>query len=350
MDTDAGKLDDALATAKTLTAALTQAGITPLLGCSESEIWASRQADGDVEYLFTDNAKMDRFYSSLSNYDVLAPATTTLRLPNDGRPVYDAVLGGKAPFIAQGKELTATLSYGPGQLRVFARTARPLGGVHVLTPVMAIDSLNEHAPLTLHCNATVVDTAGQVLNGAMPLRIVITDPLGDVRYDLYRATEHGTLALDLPLAANDAAGAWKIAVTELLANSTGSAVVNYHPTGNCGIIAAAVPRAITFADDRDKIYRFFRQHQTVTLVKGSSPYLDAAAERVADMLKPWGVQVVVVNAADVNHGREVSAEEAPTLVGMSPARSSPGKSKIRRSWASTSVLRPCCSVPRRTTR
>ncbi len=62
--------------------------------------------------------------------------------------------------------------------------------------------------------------------------------------------------------------------------------------------------------------RFFRQHQTVTLVSGARPYLAAAADRVAGMLKPWGVQVSIVNAAEVNHGREVSVEEAPALVGM----------------------------------
>ncbi len=257
LDNAFSQLDDALATAKTIGTALTRAGIAPILGCNEPEVWVTRQADGDVEYLFTDNAKLDRIYSDLypgAGYeDALDAVSTTLHLPNDGRPVYDAVLGGPAPFVAKGKELAAVVSYGPGQLRVFARTARPIGGVYVQLPVITNDTLKEDTPLTLHCAAEVHDTAGQVLNGAIPLRIVVTDALGDVRYDLYRATEHGLLALALPLAVNDPAGTWQITVTELLGNMAGSATFTYRPTAQFGAIAGAVPRAITFADDRDNI-------------------------------------------------------------------------------------------------
>ena len=51
----------------------------------------------------------------------------------------------------------------------------------------------------------------------------MTDSLGVVRYDLYRATRQGSYAETLPLAANDPAGAWTISVRELLDNHEGSA-------------------------------------------------------------------------------------------------------------------------------
>jgi hypothetical protein len=35
------------------------------------------------------------------------------------------------------------------------------------------------------------------------LQIVVTDPLGEIRYDLYRATEGGQFKLSLPLGLND---------------------------------------------------------------------------------------------------------------------------------------------------
>ena len=38
------------------------------------------------------------------------------------------------------------------------------------------------------------------------MQVRVTDPLGRVRYDLYRACEQGVLQLALPLAANDPAG------------------------------------------------------------------------------------------------------------------------------------------------
>ena len=56
------------------------------------------------------------------------------------------------------------------------------------------------------------------------MQVRLTDPLGQVRYDLYRACDRGVLRLDLPLAANDPAGEWKLSVRELL-NDTEDAML-----------------------------------------------------------------------------------------------------------------------------
>jgi hypothetical protein len=56
----------------------------------------------------------------------------------------------------------------------------------------------------------------------------------------------------------------------------------------------------------------------VTIVKGTAAYHDAAAKRLADILKPWGIQAKIVAAADVNKPREVAQDEAPTFAGIEP--------------------------------
>jgi uncharacterized protein YfaS (alpha-2-macroglobulin family) len=93
------------------------------------------------------------------------------------------------------------------------------------------------APLALEFAATVTDDQGGLVSASIPLQIVVTDPLGTVRYDLYRATDRGTLTASLPMAANDAAGDWRISVTELLSGKEGTATLTHVPAATCGILA-----------------------------------------------------------------------------------------------------------------
>src|ERR1019366_3530500 len=161
--------------------------------------------------------------------------------------------------------------------------------------------------------------------GAIPLQIRLTDPLGVVRYDLYRATDQGgTCRLDLPLAANDPAGAWQLEVRELLNNTHGTARFSLAAVTQCGAVAGATARAVYFGNDRENIYRFFRHGAAVTIVKGTADYEAAAADRLATSLKPWGVRCTIVNAADVNKSRELTADEAKTWVGIEFGKAEPG--------------------------
>jgi hypothetical protein len=137
-----------------------------------------------------------------------------------------------------------------------------------------------------------------------------------VRYDLYRATENGTLRLSLPLALNDPAGEWTVQVSERLSNTEDTARFTYRPVTSCSIAAGATPRAVHHVQDRDNVFRFFRTHQDVTIVKGTSEHNNAAAERLVKILQPWNVRCKVVNAADVNKPRVLSEEEAKTWVGL----------------------------------
>jgi hypothetical protein len=319
-----GKLfEGAAPLAKALETRLEKAGIKAIFDCDQPGVVATRQAEGDIEYLFAVNA----------TYNPVAGGTNAIRateanidLPDDDRPVYDAVVGGPVKQLQKsGDKLAGKFRFGPGEMRVFARTARPIGKVQALPPVIRRDYTHATEPLGVEVGAALLDTQGRVLSAAAPLELRVIDPLGATRYEVFRATKDGTLRLVLPLAANDPAGEWKVTVRELLNNTEDMATVHYQPAAACGAMAGATSRAVSFSDDRDRIFRFVRVHHDITLVVGSSADDEPAAERIARSLRPWGVRCRVVKAADVNHPRPVTAEAAPTLVGLDPGVAKPGK-------------------------
>jgi hypothetical protein len=304
--------------AKAIKAQLDRAGIKAFFECDNPGITATRQGAGDIEYLFAVNAACD--WNGPSNNTKAAVAA--IALPADNRAVYDAVRGGPVAELKDGK---GQFRFGAGQMRVFARTARPVGGVKVSMPQVERDYTAAQAPLRVEIAGALLDNAGGVLSGSAPLRIVVRDPLGNVRYDLYRATRLGAFSVTLPLALNDPPGAWNVTVRELLANTESATSFHVEAVPQCGALAGATWRAVHFGNDRDNIFRFFRTHQDVTLVTGTNAYNAAAAERLAETLKPWGVRCKTVAAAEVNKRRELPPEAQRTWVGHDFGRVDPQK-------------------------
>ncbi len=300
--------------AKVLKAQLLKDGIAPIFESSNPEIAAARAAYGDIEYIFAVNVKYNEAEGAMNS---IKATTATISMPDDGRPLYDAMIGGLALGFTKGaNKLTADFRWGAGQMRAYARTARPIGGVNVIAPTMTYDLTQANSPITLRINAMLMDTQNGVLVGSAPMQIVVTDPLGAVRYDLFRATDQGICQINLPLAANDPTGKWTVAVSELLSNKTGSATFTVTAPKRNGAVAGASQRAVVFGNDNEHIFKLFRTHQDVTIVKGLSEYNIATANQLAESMKPWGIRCKIVNAADVNKAREVSAEEAKTMCGI----------------------------------
>ncbi len=293
---------------------LEHAGIRPPLGSTEPGIVVTRHAAGDVEYVFAVNASHDLQGDPMLGMKRVA---TTLTLPDDGRPVYDAVQSQRVTtFQPKNGELRGPFRFGAGQMRVFARTSRPIGGVSVATPVVRRELERLEAPLCLELTAVVLDRQGGVLSGSIPLRIEVTDALGATRYDLYRATTQGILALSLPLALNDPPGAWKITATELLGGTRGTNSFQLRSLSTCSAAAGLTWRAVHWPQDRTNIFRFFRQTPGVTIVTGSSAFNRSAAERLTRILEPWNVHCTTLTAAEANRPRVLSRTEAETWVGL----------------------------------
>jgi len=309
--------------AKILGEKFAKLGITPAFTCDRDGVIASQQAWGDIEYLFAVNAVPD-----VENQAWIRAAQATITLPDDGRPVYDAVNGGLAPeFKKAGGKLAGLFRFGAGQLRVFARTARPIGGVQVATPVvyqelttpLSAPRVDGPAPIRVEFTTILADVNQRILCGSAPLQIVVTDPLKVTRYDLFRATDKGLATVSLPLAANDPAGAWTITVRELLSGREGVATFQYSPIAQCGAIAGATARAVYFQPDHEQIFRFFRANKELNLVVGANAIDRKAAERIAETFKPWDIRCTIIAAADVKK-RELSDEMKPTWVGLRGGR------------------------------
>ncbi len=286
---------------------LKAAGIEPPLTSSEPGIVVTRHSAGDVEYIFTVNATHDPAGNPMLG---IKSATTELKFPDDGRALYDAILGTFQPSSG------GTFTFGPGQMRVFARTRGPIGAVKVGTPDMRRDYTLTRAPLRLEFAASVLTRDGAVLCGSIPLRIVLIDPLGAVRHHLYRATDRGTFKCSLPLALNDPPGEWKLSITEQLSGATGETKFVLPATTTCPAAAGEVRRAVHWPADRERIFRFFRTHQQITLVTGSSEYDSPAAGRLEKILGPWNIHCSIMTAADANKSRSLTPDEARTWVGL----------------------------------
>lgn len=310
-------MDDARPLAKALGAKLAAIGIKPVAECTDDSIAITRQAQGDIEYLFAVNAsgfpdpKLPAGESAVN----IIPATATIGFTPDNRPIYDAVRGGVPAELAGGAK-SALFRFGPGEMRVFARTARPIGGVHVSPIVQFKDFTVSENPINIKLAATLEDAAHDPICGVAPMEIKVVDPLGVTRYDIFRATDDGVVSATLPLAANDPAGSWRVIATELLDNHTAAATFTYKPAGVCGAVAGASPRAVYFGDDRRKIFEFVRRNPIVTIAVGSSAYDTTAAQRLADSLKPWGVTATIVDASKVGTNPIATADQALDALGF----------------------------------
>jgi len=306
------RLRQALAGAKPLADAirphLKAAGIEPPLTSSEPGIVVTRHSAGDVAYLFAVNATHDPEGNPMLG---IKPVTTQLKFPDDGRTLYDAV---RARIITEPSG--GVFTFGPGQMRVFARTRGVIHSVKIATPELRRDYTLAQSPLRLEFAASVLTREGGILGGSIRLRVVLLDPLGAVRYDLYRATDRGTLHLSLPLALNDPPGEWKLSVTEQLGGSSGEKTFTLPGTSPCPAAAGEVRRAVHWPADRERVFRFSRTHQQVTLVTGSSAYNSSAAERLEKILHPWNIRCITITATEANKSRALTPDEAQTWVGL----------------------------------
>jgi hypothetical protein len=314
---------------KAIKAELAAIKVTPIVECDVPTIIATRHVSGDIEYILLVNATPDdEAVDAKGNPERVTPKATAAKITliDDGRSIYDAVLGGSVDGLdREDGRWTGSFRFGPGAMRVFARTARLFGGnggIRLARPVVSCDMVQGKPPAAVTIAATVVDDQGEVVCGAVPLHIMVMDPLGAARHEVFRATENGQLTLRLPLAANDPAGRWTVVAVNRLAPPPSLGVAGaitsfmYQPPAHARAIAGSTPRAVSFDGDRAKVFGFARTFADVTIVKGSSAFNDAAAKRLAKILEPWGIRCKELDLTEAAKARPLSADEARTWVGL----------------------------------
>ena len=311
------QLEIAAPVAKVLKAALLAKGIAPAFDSDITTLAAGKQIRGEIEYIFAVNFTPEPGYGlNTGGYCVPIAAKANISLPNDGRPIYNAITGGQTTFTKNGQKMTASLHFGPGQMLAFARTMRPIGSVTVGAPVINRDLTRDKNLQNIDFNATLLDTQNNILAGTAPLQIKVVDPLGVVRYDIFRSTDNGVCLVSLPIAANDAAGNWTVSVKELLANTTDTATFTLNPSRQCGVIAGASNGASYFWGDKENFFQFFRNHRNINIVVGTSEYNNAAADRMIKIFKPYNITATILPINEANSARSLTDEEAKTWCGL----------------------------------
>ena len=290
--------------------ALRTAGVKPAFVSDIPTIAAGKQVRGDIEYDFAVNFTMSP-KDGPAGLGVPVGTTARLTFPDDGRPIYDAIVG--QPVASRSGAVT--VSFGPGQMVAFARPAREIGGVQVASPVVSRDFTRDVAPLRLELRASLVDARQGLIAGNSPMEITVTDPLGAVRYDVFRSAQRGVLDAELPLAANDPTGAWTVTVRELLSGTRGTATFALRSAAECGAAAGKTARAAMFIADAPNVYRFFREHRSVTVVPGSSAADAGAAQRLVESLKPYNVTATIESLSEANRALPLTDEQAATWCG-----------------------------------
>jgi hypothetical protein len=138
------------------------------------------------------------------------PNTGTVAVRRKGAFVYDLVNHQLVATKPHATGLQFDLSLGPGDGRVFLLTSQKIASVQLKAPATA------KRGATVDVTATVADTKGAPVAAVIPVRVEILDPTGKpAEFSGYYGAKDGKVTVRLTLAANDAAGAWTIKVTDL---------------------------------------------------------------------------------------------------------------------------------------
>jgi len=204
--------------------------VRPLADCDDPGTWLSVLHSGQTRYVCAVNLHLlpqpaGDLHRYIGYENSTFPAVTKVRLnlPDGPAPAIYDVLNGKQ--VTPRKEGAAWVV--DADMRVFP------GAILAVLP-RPIATLELNGGLSDDRNMLWVitcpnDTDGDRIEGAVPLHLVLTDPTGAVRYDLYRTARNGECDQHLPLAANDPAGTWTVTVQELLGGHQAVAKINVTP-------------------------------------------------------------------------------------------------------------------------
>ena len=284
-------------------------GIETIVKTAEPGLSVTKQISGDVEYVFVVNAAKDM--NGHYQFDMLN-VKTDITFNTKNRAIYDAIRGGEVEELkgkALGETMTGTFSMGKGEMRAVAMTKRPIDKVITMVSDVKVETTRTADPISFTVRSFVVDSNNVPLNGSIPMKIRIVDPLGVERYNVYRATKGGVLEETFVLAANDPAGEYKVEVTELLNNKVSVTTFESKGFRVAGAAIGEVSRAIYFDNDRENMKRFFRQYNNILVIAGTSDYSINAAYKFAKDIEPWGIKATVIAASEVDRRPEPYQDE-----------------------------------------
>jgi hypothetical protein len=272
--------------------------VRPLAECDDPGIWLSTLRTGKGHTVVITNLKLvphrptdlHRFSAFESE---VPPTRVTLRLRTGPYVVYDVFNGRRLTPREQNGEwrVDVDLTVFPGA--ILALAPAPLEDLEVRAGQSDLGA-------GLEMEIAARDAGKKVLDTAIPLEVTIKGADGAERYHFFRTARHGQCRETLPVAANDDAGPWTIAVRELLTGKswTSSLVVRIPPLP----ALAQTPPVEWFGEERIKAA--LAKAKTIALVTGDkAPARLAPVTLVKDFLASQGKQVVEVRARDYREDR-----------------------------------------------
>jgi hypothetical protein len=137
-------------------------------------------------------------------------ASADLHLARGAGHVYDLVRHQEVLVQRDGDGLRFKAELGPGGGRVYMVTDQALDGVRLKAPKRV------RRGRSLAVEVRVVDGRGKNIAAVVPVRLEVLDPAGrPAERSGYYGARDGRLAVELDIAANDAAGQWTLRLTEL---------------------------------------------------------------------------------------------------------------------------------------
>jgi len=274
--------------------------VRPIVDCDDPTTWVSILKSGKGRYAFTVNLKrlpqppMDLHrYSGYENTRL--PVKSELTLKPTFYTAYDAFAGKlMKPETKGGKQiLTADMSIWPGSI-----IALLPGQIDTIKIAAAQTTAFDRVVLQVE----VFDTLKRLIEAAIPLEITITDAAGAVRYHMYRTATNGLYRhTSLRVAANDAPGAWKITVADLLSGIVAEATLDVKVPQLPPTAETPAVEATTVEWSRSgRIAESLAAARKIALVveeKQADP-LGPAADAAAEALQAAGRQVERVSATD----------------------------------------------------
>ena len=263
--------------------------LTPFFESSARHVHLVRSVDEDLEYwtLFNDtllgpdenpNGHFIQFLYKGVEADLKARRTGVL---------YDAFRRKPVDAKQQGDALAwhADMRYLPGT--VYLCADRPIASLSVNAPRRTARGS------AVRFKASALDAQGKVFAGKLPVEVVVSDPAGNVRYRVYRTTNHDVL---LKIAGNDPAGRWTWAVTD---QATGLAA-NGEFTVEGDAVKPAVQAAQNLVYDGWAVGQSLRSRAFDILLYPDQMALKETADALAAELQKAGAKAAVriLGAAD----------------------------------------------------
>ncbi|HOZ45614.1 MAG TPA: hypothetical protein PLO37_08545 [Candidatus Hydrogenedentes bacterium] len=191
-------------------------GVTREAAAASPRVLVNSLDAGDARYHFfinDDQTYGPRFGHWKLRFELGVAQTADLRVALDGRPVlYDALAHVPVTYEEQDGVAVFTTRLPAARGKLIAALPEPIGSVAITAPERA------NAGEDINIRIQVVGESGKPFNGALPLKIEVTDPAQRPdQWGRYTATRDGVCTFRFIAAANDAPGTWKVRVVDLIA-------------------------------------------------------------------------------------------------------------------------------------